>query len=78
MDVIQECDTPCRMDVGFDQMIETGQKQVLVKFHGRDAWFTLSGRTDDRIPADFFSAGEAEFISPKGEPSIHVQIKKLK
>lgn len=77
-DVIQECDTPCRMDVGYDQMIDTGQKKVLVKFHGRDEWFTLSGRIDDRIPADFFSAGEAEFKSLDGEPSVHVQIKKLK
>ena len=77
-EVIQECDTPCRMDVGFDQVIDTGQKKVRVKFHGRDAWFLLSGRIDDRIPSDFFSAGEAEFTSPQGEPSVHVQIKKAK
>ena len=76
--VVDECDTPCRMNVGTNQLIDTGLKPVLVKFNQRSEWFTLSGRPDDPIPAENFNSGEAYFASPKNAPSVRVQIKALR
>ncbi|MDE2399912.1 MAG: hypothetical protein KGL67_02815 [Patescibacteria group bacterium] len=76
--VVRECDTPCQMEVGTDEFIDTGLKPALVKFNGRSEWFTLSGRRDDPIPADKFNSGQAQFASLKNAPSIRVQVKELR
>jgi|GEM_PF-3955520 len=74
---VSECITteaaPCKMFVGYRQKIKTGGQPVLVKFHGKSAWFWLSGREEDRIPLGEFSPGDAEFASPDGTP-VRVRI----
>jgi hypothetical protein len=72
--VISECDTPCRMDVRYSQIIETGRKIVLVKFNGKKEWVRLDGDPNTPIPADKFNPGMAEFISPENAASVRVQI----
>jgi hypothetical protein len=72
--LISECDTPCRMEVGYNQFIETGGKLVLVKFKGKKEWINLNGDPSGRIPPGKFNTGLAEFASHTNQPSIRVQI----
>ena len=71
--LISECNTPCRMEVGYGQRIETGNKVVLVKFNGKNGWLAIDGGSKP-ITNDQFNPGLAQFISPKNQPSIRVQI----
>lgn len=71
---IAECSAnpTCSLHVGWDTKIKTGDRPVLVKFHGKTEWIPLSGRRDDKFTLDQFSPGEAQFVSPDSTP-VQVQ-----
>ena len=73
--VESEGDTPCTLPVGWDRQIKSGDKPVLVRFHGKTEWIRLSGRGNDKFTLDQFSPGNADFASPEeDEEPVHVQI----
>jgi hypothetical protein len=72
--VVSECDTPCRMEVGYTNIINTGRKPYLAKFKGKKKWVTLNGDPSTAFPPGTFSPGLAEFVSPQNTPPVRVQI----
>jgi hypothetical protein len=71
---INQCSTPCSMNVGWDIDIKSGGRPVLVKFYGKKEWLFLSGQGNEQFTLDQFSPGEAQFASPENTPPVQVQL----
>jgi hypothetical protein len=70
---IRQCTTPCSLYVGWAQRVKSDGQPVLIKFHGKTDWLSLSGRGNDKGTLDQFNPGEAQFVSPDRTP-VRVQI----